>query len=260
MKRGYVSTPGGQIHFRSAGTSGDNLLLLHQTSLSSFIFEPVIPALAEQYRVVALDTPGYGYSDLPPHPYTITEYAAAVVEALDALGWEQTHLVGRLTGATLAAVVAASHPERIKNVVLSGMPDYSDDERKFKLANLHPARFEPDGSQVKATWDGMRRRNPALPLEAIHQMTTTSLLAGERNEDAHAAVFSFDSKDYLRQIQSPTLFLFAEDDYFLDRLDLMVPLVKRAKLVKIPGGRQLVGENPAGFANTIIEFLANPGV
>ena len=74
MKRGYIDIPEGQIHYRTAG-SGEPLLLLHRSPSSSEEFGDVIPILARDYWVVAMDTPGYGNSDDPPRVYEIADYA-----------------------------------------------------------------------------------------------------------------------------------------------------------------------------------------
>ena len=61
--RGFVSTPHGQVHYRTAG-AGEPLLLLHQTSRSSDEFAEMLPILGRSRRVIAMDTLGYGDSDL----------------------------------------------------------------------------------------------------------------------------------------------------------------------------------------------------
>src|SRR5437763_169882 len=98
VRRGYVQTADGNVHYRYAGSTGQRVLLLHQTPLSSDTFTEVVDVLGRDHRVVALDTLGFGDSDAPVGKYTIPQYAGSVVRVLDALGWESTHIVGRLTG------------------------------------------------------------------------------------------------------------------------------------------------------------------
>lgn len=58
------------------------LLMLHQVPNSGQIFEPVIPLLAEDRRVIAADIPGFGMSDPLPDPQPIEGYAEVIGKAL----------------------------------------------------------------------------------------------------------------------------------------------------------------------------------
>lgn len=257
MRRGYLATPTGLIHYRTAGAGPMRLLLLHQTPLSSAVYDHLIPQFAERYHVVAIDTPGYGESDPPPPGvWGIADYAQAARAALDALGWERADVVGRLTGCSVALELAASAPERVQALVLSGLPDYDEETRRAKLARLNWMPMESDGSQATGLWRFFRSTNPTLPTEMIHRMHLGMLRAGPRNEEAHRAVFQYDPKLRIPEVVAPTLLLFGERDYFVDRIPLVRPLFRRARLEMIPGGQQLIFENPAGFVGAVLRFLA----
>ncbi len=60
VRRAFLDAPEGQIHYRTAG-AGRPVLLLHQTPRSSDEYRDVIPILARELRVVAMDTIGYGF-------------------------------------------------------------------------------------------------------------------------------------------------------------------------------------------------------
>lgn len=257
MRRGYLATPTGRIHYRAAGAGPDRLLLLHQTPLSSAVYDHIIPELAERYHVVAIDTPGYGESDPPPPgAWGIADYARAAVAALDALGWERAHVVGRLTGCSVALELAASAPERVRALVLSGLPDYDEETRQAKLASLKWMPMEADGGQAIGLWRFFRSTNPTLSTEMIHRMHLGMLRAGPGNEEAHRAVFQYDPTPRIPAVVAPTLLLFGERDYFVDRIPLVRPRFRRAWLQFIPGGQQLIFENPSGFVGAVLHFLA----
>ena len=70
MRRAYADSRFGQLHYRALGpTAGravqPTLICLHATAYSGQTFEPLMPWLAHERRVIALDTPGYGQSDGP---------------------------------------------------------------------------------------------------------------------------------------------------------------------------------------------------
>src|SRR5262245_9295423 len=108
VRRAFVDTPDGQIHYASAG-AGRPVLLLHQTPRSWDEDRDVIPILARERRVVAMDTIGYGESYKPPRRSEIEDYARGAIALLDGLGIESTAVVGHHTGAVIAMELAASY-------------------------------------------------------------------------------------------------------------------------------------------------------
>ena len=124
--RGYASCRWGQVHYRAAGTAEGGArpaaLLFHESPQSSAIFERALPLLGERIAAYALDTPGYGYSDPPPGPRSLPEYAAAMLEAASSLGLDRFAAVGVHTGTGIALQMAVQAPERVSHLVISGTP------------------------------------------------------------------------------------------------------------------------------------------
>jgi pimeloyl-ACP methyl ester carboxylesterase len=91
---------------------GVPIVLLHALGSSRYSFEPIIPALARHFDVIAIDLPGFGDSEpfsasVEPTPAAL---AAAVAEQLDHLGVRSPHLVGNSLGGWVALELAAIHP------------------------------------------------------------------------------------------------------------------------------------------------------
>ena len=81
----------------------------------------VIPALAEQYRVIAPDMAGFGYTErVDSYHYTMDNWVRHAIELMDALGIEKTHMVGNSFGGALAIALAIRHPERVDKLILMG--------------------------------------------------------------------------------------------------------------------------------------------
>ena len=81
----------------------------------------VMPKLAEQHRVLALDMVGFGFTDRPAgQVYNMDHWVAHAVGFMDAMGIEKTHLVGNSFGGGLALALAIRHPERVERLVLMG--------------------------------------------------------------------------------------------------------------------------------------------
>ena len=119
MKRCLCDTKLGQVHCVVAGSgSGTPLLLLHQTPRSVDEFAEVMPLLARERQVVAMDTPGYGCSDRVSGRPGVADYAGAAIDVLDALGIERVIVAGHPTGAIIAVEMAAAYPQSFAQAVL----------------------------------------------------------------------------------------------------------------------------------------------
>ena len=92
--------------------TGPPLVLIHFLGGSRAAWDPVIPALAERFDVIAVDLPGFGDSapvppDVEPHPAFL---AATVAQLLDQLGVDQPHVAGNSLGGWIALELAQLRP------------------------------------------------------------------------------------------------------------------------------------------------------
>src|SRR5689334_7334989 len=120
VERGFARTGYGRIHYRAAGEHGPALLMLHQTPHSSRSYEHLLPVLGAHRRVIAMDTPGYGDSEVPARPFSVADYANAAAALLAELGIDRTAVFGMHTGASIGAELAASHPDLVQAYVALG--------------------------------------------------------------------------------------------------------------------------------------------
>jgi pimeloyl-ACP methyl ester carboxylesterase len=104
-----VDVNGARLWYDEAG-DGPVVLLLHGGLGDSGLWEPVVPLLAERFRVLRTDLRFYGRSTGPAAPWSWQEDAVGV---LDELGIERAALVGLSLGGKLALDVALAHPERL---------------------------------------------------------------------------------------------------------------------------------------------------
>ncbi len=100
-------------------SQGPPLLLLHGFGLSARVWDPVVPLLAERFRVLGLDLRGHGESGHDPDfRYHYIVIGKDVVRVLDRLELETTHIVGHSIAGHAAMGVAARFPERVGDLVL----------------------------------------------------------------------------------------------------------------------------------------------
>jgi pimeloyl-ACP methyl ester carboxylesterase len=98
---------------------GPDVLLIHGLGGAKSSFFDTAAALSRDYRVHALDLPGFGSSCKPvTAPYTARWFARTVVDVMDALGIEKAHLVGNSMGGRVAIEVGLRNPERVRSMVL----------------------------------------------------------------------------------------------------------------------------------------------
>ena len=103
-------------------SSGDSntlpLILIHGMGSASTAWQTVLPELSKNFRVVTVDLPGHGATELPPEtdmsPKALAEY---VFETMDSLNIEKAHVVGNSLGGWTALEMAAASPARVASVL-----------------------------------------------------------------------------------------------------------------------------------------------
>ena len=117
---------GGDLHYVTAGEAGTPVLLVHGFPESWWAFHKLIPLLASEHRVVAVDLPGFGDSGTEPGEYTSAAFAAALRDLIEHLGLEPLHLLGQDISGIATFRLAAGHPELVRSftAVETALPGY----------------------------------------------------------------------------------------------------------------------------------------
>jgi pimeloyl-ACP methyl ester carboxylesterase len=119
LKFESVRTPAGRVSLLSAGAGPDVLLCLHGLGGTKASFLPTVAALADRYRVVAMDFPGFGDSDKPiGAPYHSGWFARSAFDTLDALGVDAAHVVGNSMGGRVAIEAGLLDRSRVRSLAL----------------------------------------------------------------------------------------------------------------------------------------------
>ncbi|MDN4597779.1 alpha/beta fold hydrolase [Leifsonia virtsii] len=113
-------------------------VLVHGIGVSSRYFERLVPALAEEGRVLAVDLPGFGRAkpERPPHPLGIADFAASVAVVLDRLGIADAVIVGHSMGTQVAVSLAGSRPDLVRAVALLGPVMAPEDRNPLRAGTL----------------------------------------------------------------------------------------------------------------------------
>jgi pimeloyl-ACP methyl ester carboxylesterase len=142
------------IFYREAGPpDAPVVLLLHGFPTSSHMFRNLIPALADRYRVIAPDYPGFGQSEMPDRAsfaYTFDHLAQVVDHLLDRLAVTRYAMYVMDYGAPVGWRLALAHPERVTGLIVQNGNAYEEGLTEF---------WNP----IKAYWaDGSETHRRAL--------------------------------------------------------------------------------------------------
>ena len=117
----YVDTGALRLH-AVIGGDGPPLLLVHGWPQTWYAWRMLMPTLARDFQVIAVDQRGIGLSDKPQHGYDTGTLAGDLVALMEALGHQRFALYGTDTGMPIAYALAADHPERLERLVVSEAP------------------------------------------------------------------------------------------------------------------------------------------
>ena len=110
------------IFYREAGDpKRPTLLLLHGFPTSSHMFRELIPALADQFHLVAPDYPGYGFSSMPgvdEFDYSFDNIARIIERFIDEIGLDRYSMYLMDYGAPIGFRIATNRPERIETLII----------------------------------------------------------------------------------------------------------------------------------------------
>lgn len=116
-----IEADGVRVFYRAAGDpSAPVILLLHGFPTSSFMFRELIPRLADHYRVIAPDLPGFGFTEVPEkrgYAYTFDALAKTIEAFTEALRIKSYALYIFDYGAPTGLRLAMAHPDRVTAIV-----------------------------------------------------------------------------------------------------------------------------------------------
>ncbi len=237
VTRGYGAARFGQIHYRRTGPGAllRPILLLHQSPMCGYNFEPFMVALGRDRTVIAPDTPGFGMSDPPPTPQTMEGYAGAMLEFAANLGLGTFDVLGYHTGGVMAVEMARQRPDLVRKLVMIAAPLLWPEEARARLGHPSPKPPEERVAELAAEWEnlsnGVWRMEPAARRWNI-------FLDRARNLDmpswGHRAVFSYSLPDVLPRLDTPILILNPEDDLW-SMTPRAAPFLKNGRIHDLPG-------------------------
>lgn len=216
----FVDAGGIKTHYHDVGT-GRPVLLLHGSGpgVSAWAnWSRTIPFLATQFRVIALDVVGFGFTARPAEvTYGVRTWVDHVWAFMDALGIERASVVGNSMGGRLAIGMATERPERVQRLVLMG----SGGIKGEPTPGLRQVRdYEPSLENMRRLLTECFAYDPSLITDELVQARYEASAAPGAHEAYHAMFFDPKHKgnemaiedDQIRRIAAPTLIVHGRED------------------------------------------------
>jgi pimeloyl-ACP methyl ester carboxylesterase len=274
--RRWIEIAGRRVNLVEMG-EGPPVVLVHGHSGCWQNWLENIPQLARRHRVVTMDLPGFGYSEMPE--WVSIENYAAFLDALCAeLGIEDAAVVGNSMGGFVGAELTVRHPERVSSLVLvsaAGLSTkylgFSNEFYRRKSVRAFARVFNAYATIPEARAETLvrRRRLRRAVLRAVVKYPerlpgplTAELLRGSGRPAAPYAtdaIMAYDFRDRVDEIDCPTLIVWGADDRIVpvEAADAFERAIPGARKVIFPDtGHVPMVERPAAFNRLLEEFFA----
>lgn len=269
-----------QVAYVDEGEGPEALILIHGLASNLGFWRYNIPALAEDYRVIALDLPGYGRSAKSgDYPYTLSFFASTIRDLVAELELDHVTLVGHSMGGQIAMVAALEYPDAVDRLVLvdpAGIETFTPGEGDW-LRGVYSI------AGIRAAPEDAIRRNLSINfhdwdprLEWMVEERVRLARSDEFDQFAYAVIQSVGAMldeptaPYLERLTQPTLMVYGEYDGLIpnpylhpgfarDVFQDGAARIPRATLVEIDdAGHMVMMERPDAFNDAVRSWLQQP--
>lgn len=257
---GTFDVDGERVYYEAAG-DGDAVVLCHGLGGNHASWWRVLPALAEQYRVVTWDQRGFGNSTRATGRYGPEVAVGDLLGLLDHLRLDRVQLVGQSMGGWVAMGFALAHPDRLTSLVLTDTlagvftPEISSALRAVGSAPDPPP--DPETGVHPALGAEFQRTQPELAF--LYQEISSM---GDKPDDAEMLALIGAMRaplDQVGRLELPVLLVVGEADQLCPpaAMALVADRIPGAELRVVAGaGHSPYFEQPESWARIVGDFLA----
>jgi pimeloyl-ACP methyl ester carboxylesterase len=268
MAQGFATVNGARLWYEEQG-SGPALTFVHAGICDHRQWDKQIDAFAAKYRVIRFDMRGFGQSELPPGPFSLSDDIGGL---LDALGVERSALVGCSMGGSACIDFTLKQPQRVAALItvcagMSGGPHEISGHEQAVIEEIEAAEKAGDIDRVNAAemrlWvDGPHRASEQVAPGVRELMAEMNLAALKREpewEQAQPLALDSPAAGRLDEIHAPTLVVVGGDDTLAVRMtaDQLAEGIVDARKVVMEGLTHVPNmERPGEFNQVLLDFLA----
>ncbi len=247
---GYADVNGLHMYYEQHGEAGTPLVLLHGGMMTVDLnFAGLIPTLARDHQVIAVEFQGHGRTADTDREITPAALAGDVVALLDHLGVDRAHVLGHSMGGAVALELAVGHPSRVRSVVpisASVRPDGMHEDLMDQSRHATSTRM-PSAQDFADMQEAYQRLSP-------HPEHFTQFLATLSASNADLKGWS---DEQLASITAPTLLVMGDHDFVtIDHGALMKRLIPGSHLAVLPNTTHMSAtRRPELLLPMLAEFL-----
>jgi pimeloyl-ACP methyl ester carboxylesterase len=267
----FMTANGLQIHYLDWGNAGKQpMILLHGIARVAHTFDHLIPHLAKNYHVMAVDMRGHGDSGWHPQgAYMVEDYTSDIEALIEQLKLRNLVLWGASTGGRVVQMIAGRHPDWVSSVIVEDVGP----ERPAAISNRRGDRMAKEANgwaSIDEMLVQIKIESPRAPDAVLRNLAQN----GSRKREDGRIVWKRDPailKGFVptelwttvRKIQAPII-------YVLGGVSTIVPpetqqalraALPQSQIVMMPGlGHYPSDENPEEFLGIVDRFLAGANV
>lgn len=225
----FIQWKGAEMHYTESGSNTNmTILMIHGFGGSNRDFLPIDSLLNDQYHIIRVDMPGFGLSDYPFDYDSITfrqAYSAYFDFLLDTLAIDSFYVFGNSLGGLMSIQLAASHPDKVRKLVLFNSAGY-DMEEVMKSANANIFRnpvvryFTQKGMPSSMTSRGLHRVMLADSLKTPERIARVNSMWNREGNLAHLVAMANAHEvldtTIIPNIHAPTLIIWGQQDQIIN--------------------------------------------
>ncbi|MEZ5021852.1 MAG: 3-oxoadipate enol-lactonase [Chitinophagales bacterium] len=250
------------IHYEYLPKEGAKTIAFVNSLGTDFsIWDDVVTHLNQNYSILRFNKRGHGLSEIPHEATSMQDYANDLLNLMDQLAIEKTHLVGLSIGGMISVLFTSLYPERIDQLVLSDTAPVIGNEKdwnaRIRIIEAKGIPFLSSGIIERWFAPNFIKSFP-IATKGYQNMLETTTTKGY--SAACGAIRDADLNNNLKQIQQPTLCVCGGEDQSTPTslVKNMASHLKNGTYIEIEDtGHLPCVEKPEEFTNAILNFFDN---
>ena len=263
MKEKFIMAGTTPLHISDSERGDKCVVLLHGYLESMYVWDDFLPLLTPSVRVITVDIPGHGVSDVVAEKHTMELMADVLHDMLDAMGVERITLVGHSMGGYISLAFCEKYPERLDGVVLLSSTPNADTEQKVENRRREIALVQAGKKDMLASVApaaGFAEQNRRRLRDYIDDLVEQVHITDDEGIVAllEGMILRKDQNDMLRQSAVRQLFILGKHDNYIpvEVAEAMVAAHPQAKVAWLDNsGHMGFIEQPEACAEALLDFV-----